>query len=75
VDSAASECDTSDVEAAGYGWILDAEVTAGTTYPFYTEFFLPGDSPSEPEAIVLGSASGGDALYYQPSITNAVPTP
>ncbi len=75
LDDDVNECDTSDVEAAGYTWILDAEVTVGTAFPFYTEFFIPGDSPSEPEALVLGSASGDNALYYEPTLRDDVPTP
>lgn len=74
VDGEVNECDTDEVEAAGYGWILDAEVTVGTTYPFYQEFFLP-DPPGELEVLVVGSASGSDALYYQPTVLEAIPAP
>ncbi|MFP3882946.1 MAG: hypothetical protein ACLFWH_11605 [Actinomycetota bacterium] len=75
LDDEVHECDTTDIEAAGYSWILDAEVTVGTAFPFYTEFFIPGETPSEPEALVLGSASGDRALYYEPSISDSVPPP
>lgn len=73
VDSEVNECDTSDIEAAGYGWILDAEVTTGTTFPFYTEFFLA--EGAEPEVLVLGSATGNNALYYQPTVLDSIPGP
>lgn len=75
LDSEVNECDTDAVEAAGYSWILDAEVTVGTTFPFYAEFFISGDPPGEPEALVLGSASGGGALYYLPTISPSIPPP
>lgn len=75
VDDEVNSCDTSDIEEAGYGWILDAEVTVGTAYPFYAEFFLPGDPAPEIEVVVLGSASSGDALYYEPTIVDPIPTP
>jgi len=74
VDGEVNECDTDEVEAAGYGWILNAEVTVGTTYPFYQEFFLPG-TPGELEVLVLGNASGSNALYYQPTVLEAIPAP
>lgn len=74
VDGEVNDCDTDEVKAPGYGWILDAEVTVGTTYPFYQEFFLP-DPPGEPEVLVLGSASGTSALYYQPTLLEAIPAP
>ena len=75
IDSEVNDCDTESIEAAGYGWILDTEVTAGTTFPFYTEFFFPGDTIPEIEAIVVGSASSDQALYYEPTILESTPTP
>ncbi len=75
IDDEVNECDTSAIEAAGYGWILDAEVTEGTTYPFYAEFFLPGDSAADIEVIVVGDPSGSDSLYYEPTILDTIPTP
>ena len=75
IDDDVNECDTSDIEDAGYGWILNAEVTVGTVYPFYAEFFLPGDPPPEMEVIVLGSATGDDSLFYEPTILDTIPTP
>ena len=67
-------CDGSLAKAAGYGWILEAEVTVGTTYPFYAEIFLPGDTSSEIESVVLGDPSGSEALYYEPTILDTPPT-
>ena len=75
IDDEVNECDTSAIEAAGYWWILDAEVTEGTTYPFYAEFFLPGDSAADIEVIVVGDPSGSDSLYYEPTILDTIPTP
>lgn len=72
LDNDVNECDTSDIESAGYGWILDAEVTAGTTYPFYAEFFL-AEGSSDPETMVLGSATGDNALYYEPTVLDSIP--
>jgi hypothetical protein len=74
VDSGVLDCDTTALEANGYGWILDAEVTVGTAYPFFAEFFLPGDAVN-PEAVVIGSATGSDAIYFQPTILQSIPTP
>ncbi len=73
VDDNRNECDTEAVEAAGYGWIREAEVAIGTTFPFYTEFFLPGDDPADPEVIVIGSAISDSATIYQPTVLDALP--
>lgn len=74
VDSDVNECDVSAIEAAGYGWILNADVTVGTEYPFYSEFFITSD-PAEPQIVVLGSPTGNDGLYFAPTILDAVPAP
>jgi hypothetical protein len=74
VDSGILDCDTTALEANGYGWLLDAEVTVGTAYPFFAEFFLPGEA-TNPEAVVIGSATGTDALYFQPTFLESTPTP
>lgn len=74
VDSGAGDCDTGALESAGFEWILDAEVTIGTPYPFFVEFFLEGADPSTSiEAIVLGNAADEGALYYEPTILGEIP--
>ena len=74
IDSGVIECDTAGFEANGYGWILDAEVTVGTTYTFFAEFFLPGDAANVPEAVAVGAATGAEAIYFEPTILEAIPT-
>jgi len=53
------------LEAAGYGRLLDAEVSVGTEYKFYDEVYLPSSVTGDVEFIVLGSASDPEALFYQ----------
>jgi len=60
---AGNDCDTDPIEAAGYQRVLSAEVTAGTAYPFYAEFFVPGDA--QLEVLVAG----------RPNITNTIAAP
>lgn len=74
LDSEVNDCDVDSVEAAGYGWILDAEVTVNTTYAFYDEFFLP-EGTSDPQSLVIGNPRDDEALYYQPTTTPDIPTP
>lgn len=69
-----NDCDTSALEAAGYEWILDAEVVEGTPYPFYDQFFLP-DGTGDLDAVVVGSSADVDALYYEPTIFAEIPAP
>lgn len=58
-------CDYQSLEAAGYGGVLDAEVSAGTAYKFYKEVYLPSNVTGDIDLIVLGSASDSEALFYQ----------
>ena len=75
VDSEVGECDTDVVEAAGFDWLLNAEVTVGTTYPFFSEFFLPEGTTGEIEAIVVGNPYSEESLFYMPTILPEPPTP
>ncbi len=75
VDSDSFSCDTTQVESAGYGWILDAEVTEGTEYPFYTAFFMTGKQPAEISVLVAGDAGTNDAMYFEPLYLDTIPTP
>lgn len=36
---------------------------------------LPGDAATNPEAVVIGSATCSDAIYFQPTILEGTPTP
>lgn len=62
-------CDYSALEAAGYGALLDAEVSVGTEYKFYDTVYLPSTITGDVELIVLGSASDSEALFYEPTPT------
>ena len=75
IQSEVNQCDTSTAKAAGYDWILNAEVTVGTTFPFYDEIFLPGQTTPDIEALVIGDPSTTEALYYEPTILPETPTP
>ena len=67
------QCDRKKAEAAGYGWILEAEVTIGTTFPFIAEIFIPTTNTAEIEAVVVGDPSTSEALDYQPTIIPELP--
>ena len=71
-DGSVLDCDVNDIESLGYGWILDAEVTEGTSYPFYTEFFLP-EGEEQLDLIILGPPSSNDSVYYAPTKLNEIP--
>ena len=56
-------CDTSAAEAQGFGWILDAEVTVGTTYRFYSMIVVPDANKGPMNQIVVGP-EWGEAVVY-----------
>jgi hypothetical protein len=58
-------CDTDALDAAGYGALLDAEVSVGTAYKFYDAVYLPSSVTGDVDLIVLGNASDSEALFYQ----------
>jgi hypothetical protein len=63
-------CDYDGLVAAGYGDVLDAEVSVGTQYKFYQEVYLPSTVTADIDLIVLGSASDSEALFYQATPTS-----
>ncbi len=62
-------CDHEALDAAGYGQVLDAEVSVGTQYKFFDVVYLPSTVTGDVELIVLGQASDENALFYQPTLT------
>ena len=62
-----TECDTSAVEAQGFGWILNAEVTVGTEYLFYSEIFVPEVFASDPSHVIVGRPADDADVF---AITN-----
>lgn len=44
-------------------WILDAEVTVGTEYPFYATFFVPEAFVSDPSHVIAGRAADDAAVF------------
>ncbi len=75
INSVVGSCDDEAVRAAGYGWVLDADVTIGTGYPFFAEVLIPGSIPGDLQAIVIGSASGSDASFFEPTVSSEIPQP
>lgn len=71
LDSAFGVCDTTDLERSGYGWLLEAAVTEGSSYAFYNEFLVPPGGTID--AVVVGDASSNDAFFYEPVVTGSIP--
>lgn len=58
-------CDYGSLQAAGYGALLDAQVSVGTEYKFYDAVYLPSTVTGDVDLIVLGTASDESAVFYQ----------
>ncbi len=68
-------CDEDALEAAGYEWILNAEVTVGTRFPFYQQFLVP-EGTTAVDAVMVGSVFDDQILYYSvPNIGSEIPAP
>lgn len=69
-------CDEDGLEAAGYDWILNAEVTVGTRFPFYQQFLVPSETVDAIDAVMVGSVFDDQILYYSvPNIGVEIPAP
>jgi len=75
VESTSYSCDETAVEAAGYGAASDASLTVGTSYAFYTEFFVPGAVTPSLDSIAIGDPTEDGATYFTPSVVTTIPTP
>ena len=58
-----TECDPDDVEADGFDWILNAEVTVGTDFDFYVEVFVPASFSGEPTHVIVGDQQIDAAVF------------
>lgn len=56
-------CDAQNAENQGFDWILEAEVTLGTEYQFYTEVFIPDAIEGSPKRVVVGRESDSAATF------------
>jgi len=74
-----NDCDTEAILAKGYGPKLNGQVPIGTTWPFFTEFFVPGDSTAPIDSVTVGikpnEAGNGSAQYFEPTILTDIPAP
>lgn len=59
-----TRCDTEAVEDRGFGWILDAEVTANTRYEFFAEFFIPEADDGTISHVVVGDHRVPEAFIF-----------
>lgn len=73
IDSGYGDCDVEGAKSAEYSWILNAEVTLGTSYAFYDEIFVPGTETPDLDAVVVGDPSFSDAFYFAPNPVNRYP--
>ena len=68
----ASDCDVDAVEDAGYADLWDAEVTLGTVYPFFADFFVPAGLTAE--SIIVGDPTEDDgARFFSIDLVSAAP--
>ena len=60
-------CEADPIEAAGWDWILRAEVTVGTTYNFYEEFYIEPGNTLDLQAVLVGPPATAEALFFNVS--------
>lgn len=74
IDAAGGGCDWTEFEAAGWGWILLAEVTVDTPYPFFTAIHVKDGNTLDPQAVIVGPPASAEAIFYNiPSVSPTVP--
>ncbi len=66
-------CDLDGIEAAGYGFLWDAELAEGESYAFYYDLWIPAEYTGEIDVIVVGdSLSEGAAFIEATELPEAV---
>lgn len=68
-------CEDDSLQAAGYQDLTDAEVPVGTAYPYFVQFFVPGDESVALDSVFIGDSSDDGALYYDAAVLAAIPAP
>lgn len=66
-------CSTEAVEAAGYEWFNDTEVTAGTSVAVYATLLVLEPPPVEVQAIVIGDPWGDGPVVAAPFVLGEFP--
>lgn len=72
-ESTSFECDNDAIQAAGYAQTYDADVTVGTSFAFYEEFFIPEAGPQSVDTVVIGDPTSDGAIYLTPDVVELTP--
>ena len=67
-------CDDESLQANGYQDLTDAEVPVGTLYPYFVQFFVPGDGSATLDSVFIGDSAEDNALYYDAALLDAIPS-
>lgn len=67
-------CDDELLQANGYQDLTDAEVPVGTLYPYFVQFFVPGDGTATLDSVFIGDSAEDNALYYDAALLDAIPS-
>lgn len=67
-------CEDDLLQANGYQDLTDAEVPVGTAYPYFVQFFVPGDESVPLDSVFVGDSGDDGALYYDAALLDAIPT-
>ena len=68
-----SGCAVDTIEAAGYTWYNDTEITAGTTLAVYATLLVPEPFPGDLQAIVVGDPWGPIPAVLAPFVLDELP--
>lgn len=67
-------CEDELLQANGYQDLSDAEIPVGTAYPYFVQFFVPGDESISLDSVFIGDSSDEDALYYDAALLDGIPS-
>lgn len=68
-------CEDESLQAVGYQDLTDAEIAVGTLYPYFVQFFVPGDESVSLDSVFVGDSSEDGALYYDAAVLDTIPAP
>ena len=67
-------CEDELLKANGYQELTDAEIPVGTAYPYFVQFFVPGDESVPLDSVFIGDSGDDGALYYDAALLDAIPS-
>lgn len=66
-------CDVSEIEQAGYPWVIGVEIVAGDEFAFHDSILMSSAEAEDLEAVVVGDPTRPGSTLHQPALLSEPP--